>query len=498
MFQIKNTLLEINGETLINVPDINVENGRTIGLIGPNGSGKSTLLHYIKSHSDATDDIITLIPQLKDTKLEKSGGETTKLYLKEAFKRPAGVILLDEPTTHLDENNTDWLYQQLTGINAAMIIVSHDRDFLDKTVDETWAVEDKTLNIYPGNYTKYKEIKANHLKQQQSEYKKYRQEKAHLEEAVENKSRQADRANRVYDKAKGKYITKETPYFNKMQQRLHKVSKGIESRLNQLEEKEKPFEEKAVRFHNEQVQSLGKKTILRMENETLSAGSRTILKDISFYITAGDKVSITGPNGSGKTTFLSRLYEKHKDTSLKIGYFYQKLESLDITLSIIENIMNTSRYSETAVRTMLARLNIKRDDVYKTVSVTSGGERVKVQLVKLLTADHQVLLLDEPTDFLDINTVEAFEEMLTAYPGTIVLVSHDKRFRETVTERSFRIKSARLKEEITVTERDAETDSLMIIENKISEVVGRLSISPTPALEKEFDELIKRKKEIQK
>jgi pleuromutilin/lincosamide/streptogramin A transport system ATP-binding/permease protein len=499
MLQITNLKLEIEGKALLEIEHLQAMHGETIGLIGENGSGKSTLLHYIKDHETLlTDKEIKLIPQIKENDLKKSGGETTKIYLQDMLNTQAGILLLDEPTTHLDETNSEWLMKELQHLSAIKIIVSHDREFLDQITDKIWSIEDESITVYPGNYSKYKQIKDHQLKRQQNEYEKYKKEKAHLEQAAENKSRQADRANRVYDSHSGKYVTHETPYFNKMQKRLHKVRKGIESRINQLEEKEKPFEDKKIMFHSQSIESLGKKTIIRIEHEDVPANEKTLLKDVAFYIKSTEKVAITGSNGSGKTTFLNFLYHKYQYSNLKIGYFYQNLESLDMDKTIIENIMGTSHYDETTVRTVLARLNIKREDVYKQVQVTSGGERVKIQLVKMLMADHQVLLLDEPTNFLDIHTIEALEEMLIAYPGTLILVSHDKRFRENIVSRTFNIENAKLVEDIEITDEDATEQSLMLIDNKISEVLGRLSIAPSEELEKEFDRLLKEKQKLKK
>src|SRR5699024_5289132 len=364
----------------------------------------------------------------KNSDMGKSGGETTKVYLQQDLNNSGGIILLDEPTTHLDETNAAWLLNELKKKKAIKIIASHDRDFLDQIADEIWAVEDTEIVIYPGNYTRYKEIEAHNRQREQAEYDKYIREKEHLEKAAENKSKQAALSNKIYDKETKRYVTKETPYFNKMQKKLDKVSSSMESRLNQLEEKEKPEEEKQVIFYTQDIEKLGGKTVIRLERETVKRQEKELLKDVSLYLKATDKVSITGKNGSGKTTLLNYIYEKYQFSNLDIGYFYQQLESLDLNSSILKNIQNSSSYDETTVRTALARLNIKGDEVHKTVSVISGGERVKVQLVKLLMSNSQVLILDEPTNFLDVHSIEALEDMLKSYPGLIILVSHDKRF----------------------------------------------------------------------
>lgn len=489
MLEIKDIHLEIKGETLLEVDNLKIQEHKTVGLIGRNGSGKTTLFNHIieKSHL-YTDETIQLIPQIKDSDLEKSGGETTQLYLNRTLNQDAGIMLLDEPTTHLDEQNSEALVKKLKHIGNIKIIASHDREFLNKIVDEIWSVEDKSIKVYPGNYNKYKELKDQQFERAKEEYKQYQNKKSQLESAIEGKKNQAHQANRVLDNKI------ETPYYNKKQKSLHQVAKGMQSRLDQLEKKEKPKVEKEVKFHTQSMESLGHKTIIRIEHENIKRKGRNIIEDVSLFVKAGEKVAITGINGSGKTTLFNHIYEQYKGSSLKIGYFNQQLESLDNEKTIIENVMASSDYDETTVRTVLARLNIKRDDVYKKVEVISGGERVKVQLVKILLSDIQVLMLDEPTNFLDIHTIEALDSMLQAYPATILLVSHDKMFRENIADIEYEIKDGRMISDQTASPINDTEEELMIIDNKIAEVLGKLSVEPSEALDEEFNRLIQVKR----
>lgn len=489
MLQINDIHLEINGETLLEVENLKVQEYKTVGLIGRNGSGKTTLFNHILTNPDFfTDETIQLIPQIKDSDLEKSGGETTQLYLNQTLNHDAGIMLLDEPTTHLDEQNSKALLKKLKHIDNIKIIASHDREFLNRIVDEIWSIEDKSIKVYPGNYDKYKEMKDQQFERAKEEYKQYQNKKSQLESAIEGKKNQAHQSNRVLDSKI------ETPYYNKKQKNLHQVAKGMQSRLDQLEEKEKPRVEKEIKFHTQSVESLGNKTIIRIAHENIKRNGMNIIEDVSLFVKAGEKIALTGLNGSGKTTLFNHIYEQYKDSSLKIGYFYQQLESLDNEKTIIENVMATSDYDETTVRTVLARLNIKRDDVYKKVEVISGGERVKVQLVKILMSDIHVLMLDEPTNFLDIHTIEALDSMLQAYPATIILVSHDKMFRENITDIEYEIRDGRLITEQIAEPIDNTEEELMVIENKITEVLGKLSLEPTEALDNEFNHLIQKKR----
>ena len=191
---------------------------------------------------------------------------------------------------------------------------------------------------------------------------------------------------------------------------------------------------------------------------------------------------------------------------MKIGYFSQNLNILDLKESILENVRSTSKQDETLIRTVLAWLHFRRDDVYKKVEVLSGGERVKVALAKVFVSDINTLVLDEPTNFLDIEAVEALESLLQEYEGTVIFVTHDRRFVQKLATRILEIKNReirfldRLDEEKRQPgrqkEKDAGEDRRLLIETKISEVLSRLSVEPSEELEKEFQRLLAEKKEI--
>lgn len=500
MLELKDIHLEVNGEHLLSVDHLQIQEHKTIGLIGRNGSGKTTLFNHMIENSDIyTDETIQLIPQIKDTDIKRSGGETTQLYLNRMLNKDAGIMLLDEPTTHLDEQHSKALVKKLQHIDNIKIIASHDREFLNRTVDEIWSIEDNSIKVYPGNYDKYKEMKEHSIKRQQDEYDKYVKVKKQLSNAIDKKKRQADGAAKVKDKSDSDVnVIGAKPYFNKKQKKLDQVAGGMKSRLEQLEVKDKPIEEKEIKFHTQDMESLGQKMIIRIEDEDIKREDKTILAGASLFVRAGEKISITGANGSGKTSLLNHIHEKYKESSLKIGYFHQQLESLDDDRSIIENIMTASRYDETTVRTVLARLNIKRDAVYKKINIISGGERVKVQLVKILMADTQLMMLDEPTNFLDIHTIEALEDMLQNHPAAIILVSHDRIFRENITDTNYNIEDGKLHSDQTAESLDDTAEALMVLENKITEVLSRLSLEPTEALDAEFNRLLEEKRVLLK
>ncbi|WP_211364920.1 ribosomal protection-like ABC-F family protein [Salinicoccus hispanicus] len=480
--------MEVEGEQLLHVDQARVASPTIIGLIGDNGSGKTTLFrHIVEMH-----DNVTYVPQIKETEDTKSGGETTKQYLLDGLKQYSQVLLLDEPTTHLDENNIKWLTGKLKRYDGIVVVISHDRHFLDQVAREIWSIEQKELFKYPGNYTKFKQIQDEKLRRQQEEYRRYMNEKKAIEDKIRRKNDQAARSNVAEGVDHGD--SGSSPYFNRLQKKLHSTSKAMASRLDHLDEKEKPVEDKEIFFHSATENKYGNKMIIRFDS-SVGVGDRTLIKDPGLYIRNGEKVAISGPNGSGKTTLINQIVSKYNE-QLNIGYFHQNLEGLDEERTILENVMDTAIYDETTVRIILGRLNIRRDDVYKPVRLISGGERIKVQLVKILVMDADILILDEPTNYLDVSSVEALESMIANYPNAVITISHDRRFKENVTDKEYVIKDKTLKENVTVRPRDDTDEALMVVENKISQVIGDMADGSTEALDREFKELLAEKKRL--
>ncbi|WP_342387567.1 ribosomal protection-like ABC-F family protein [Salinicoccus bachuensis] len=488
MLEINDLTLEVNGEELLHVDRIRVARRKIIGLVGRNGSGKTTLFHYIlETHDD-----VNYIPQIKETDETKSGGETTKTYLLEGFAQRSRIFLLDEPTTHLDENNIKRLTGKLKRYDGIVVIISHDRHFLDQVAQEIWSIEQKALYKYPGNYTKFKEIEEEKVKRQQEEYRQYLNEKKALENKIARKKDQASRSNVAGGVDHGD--SGSSPYFNKLQKKLHSTSKAMESRLDHLEKKEKPVEDKEIVFHNSVKRKYGNKMIIRYDKD-VKIGERTLIKRPKLYIRNGEKVAVSGPNGSGKTTLINQVVSEYKG-QLEIGYFHQNLEGLDENMSILENVMADAIYDETTARTVLGRLNIRRDAVYKPVKLISGGERIKVQLVKILMMDIAILILDEPTNYLDVHSIEALESMIESYPNTVIIVSHDRRFKENVTDREYIINDGMLKENVEVRQKDRKEEDLMVIENKISQVLSDMADGSVEELDMEFSRLLEEKRKL--
>lgn len=339
-----------------------------------------------------------------------SGGEKTKAALCKLLLQRPEFMILDEPTNHLDYKTLDWLENFLSDKKSTLIVVSHDRYFLDKLCTSIWDVEHGEIHAYKGNYTKYKLLKA---------------------ERNENLQRQFDKQQKEIEKLTD-YIAR-----NKVRASTADMAKSREKTLQKMEVVEAPKkEEQPPRFRFEYT-SEPSEFPLTIKNLTLNYGDRVLLKNTELQITRGSKVALLGLNGTGKSTLIRRIasqnpYDLGKivfGKNVRMGYYDQENLNLQGNLRVLDQLwFDNTRMSQTEVRSLLALVRLGADDVYKQVCELSGGERAKLGLCMIMAKDCNLLLLDEPTNHLDLPSREALENSLKAYSGTVLFVSHDRYF----------------------------------------------------------------------
>ena len=341
-----------------------------------------------------------------------SGGQKTRVFLAKLLLEEPDIILLDEPTNHLDLRSIEWLESYLLNYKGAVIIVSHDRYFLDKIVSKVIDIENGNVQMYLGNYTDFSNKKQMLLDAKMKEYLNQQQEIKH-QEAVITKLKQFNREKSI---------------------------KRAESRQKQLEKIERV---EAPQTYSENMRlslDISKesgKDVLTVHNLSKSFDHKKLFWDINFEIKRGERVAIIGDNGTGKTTLLKIINgllepdtgEVIYGSNVSVAYYDQEHQVLHMDKTLFDELSDTyTEMTNTQIRNILAAFLFTGEDVYKKIADLSGGERGRVSLVKLMLSKANFLLLDEPTNHLDIVSKDVLENALTNFPGTVCYVSHDRYF----------------------------------------------------------------------
>ena len=357
-----------------------------------------------------------------------SGGQKTLAQLTKSLINNPKIILLDEPTNHIDQESLSILEKWIKEFKGTVLFISHDRYFLDQTADVIYELTPNGTTRYQGGYTKYLEQKELEKKTKIAAYQKQEKEKRHLQETIERFKQwynKADNAASVRNSFAKKKATKHVTRLKAKEKALERLEKN---RIEKPKDQTLNFELKGINFES--------RTLVKMEKISFSYDDNPLIKDFSLSVNRGDHIATLGKNGIGKSTLLKLITgelqvikgEVYHHPQLKIGYFAQELNNMDLDKSIIDTVLENTEISTSDARNILASFMFKKDDVFKTINDLSIGERCRVAFVNLYFSDANLLILDEPTNFLDIATRERIEEVLSEYPGAFIIVSHDKYF----------------------------------------------------------------------
>lgn len=542
-----NNLKKYYGDRLLlDIDKFEIMDGDRIGIVGENGVGKTTLIKILigEIKSDEGTTYITdsysyisqreawceiegsgkvkgmfHVPDEYDDYL--SGGEKVKMRIVKAFEENSSLIIADEPTSNLDVESVKLLNKLFKKYKGALLIISHDRNFLDDLCNKIVEIEDGKLTIYNGNYSDYLNQREENRKVNEREYNKYIHEKSRLEKAISEKEVLRDRIKKA-PKGMGPSEAKTIKMGDQRgKKNIDNNIKSIKSRIDHLEIKEKPKDKKEIIINIVPSMKLNSKIPIEVNDSKIYVKNKLLIDDVNLKIKQGRKIALLGENGCGKTTLLKHIINGNSDkvkisSNVKIGYFDQGQSILDDYKSILENIKEDSSYDETFIRINLSEFGFKDKSVYKKVGDLSGGERVKVGLCKVILSDNNILILDEPTNYLDIKSIEALENALVNTDKTILLVSHDIRFISNICDYIIEIKENKLhefdggysfylehknSEKIDTNKKKCE-EELLVLNNRLTEVISLLSLETDETkkveLDAEYKDLLYKIKNIQK
>ncbi len=493
------TLIEANGivvrhggQTVLDIDRLVIRDSDHIGLIGENGAGKSTLLGVLSGaiRPDAgavrrlcpvavirqqgrTDDPITGQARsefhTREDRAGLSGGELTRRRIAAALSQDAPLLMADEPTTDLDAEGVARLRDRLATRRGALLLVSHDRSLLNALCDRIWQLEDGRITEFPGNYDDWQRELERRREYARFEYDQYRAEASRLKAAAQRQAEWVNSVRKAPKRMGNSEARLHTRAYTDSVLSLSHAKQKLQGRLERLEVKQRPRDLPDIRMALGAGSPVQAKTALSLRCKRLAAGGTALLRDARLALPTGARTALLGPNGCGKTTLLRAMAgrtdpavefvgEIRQNPGARVGVFDQDhARLLDTDKTALQNAMAASCLPESVARTVLARLNLPGDQVFKPVSVLSGGERAKVALARLMLGDFNLLILDEPTNHLDVFTLRALQALLTGYAGTLLFVSHDRAFVEAVATRLIFFEDARLRAfEGTLAQYDAE------------------------------------------
>ncbi len=357
-----------------------------------------------------------------------SGGWIMRAHLARLLVEEPDLLMLDEPTNHLDLNSLMWFQKYLQQYPGALLIISHDRSFMDGVVEKVYEIDEQKFIPYQGNYTKYLELKDERYDQQMKAFLNQKKEIARIQEFI-------DKFRSVGSKA------------SQVQSRIKMIEK-----MERLPKPRKP--RKLFHFHFPQPPRSTQR-VISLEKVDKAYGDKVLYQNLDVSIERGDRIVLVGPNGAGKSTLMKMLAgiekgdagRRNVGTTTKIGYFSQhRAATLNENNSVLEEVVEAGGgMRENEARSILGSFLFKKDDVSKRVKILSGGEKSRLSLVKFLVDPPNLLLMDEPTTHLDLTSIEALVSALKQYEGTLVFISHDVHFIRSLAEHTWHIADGEVK-----------------------------------------------------
>lgn len=538
LLEAQNLSVSFGARALFHIARLAIAAGEHIGLIGPNGSGKSTLMQVLAGlrkpdagqvqrlcnpayapqfglgdGSDSAASRKTFGVRGLHDPARCSGGELARLRLSRV---PFGsrLLMLDEPTANLDAEGQRLFSEKLLA-QETFLLISHDRALLNRVCNRIWFLTDGEIRVYRGNYDVFEAAREQEKLTQERAHEKYITEKRRLEEAVQSLRDQSASVRKTPKRMGNSEARLHKMGGQNVKKRLDQRRKATETRLEHLEKVERVKELPAIQLDFSLTNPPRSATILQVHHLRFAyPGGPEILRDVHFSLHNGDKAALLGSNGCGKTTLLSLLASGHEAVRItpqaKLGFLNQNLSTIDENATVLENARKRCVQREDVLRTVLTRMLLPKGSWTQRAALLSGGEKIKLCLCQLILSDCNVLVLDEPTNYLDLPSLRALEAVLTAYPGTVLMVSHDEAFVRHVATRLLRMEQGRVtafdgtlddfeQQERSAAQPQAEALQRSALQMRMTELIGRIATASArekPALEAAYEACLREYREL--
>lgn len=445
----------VAGETLFTAERLTAQTGDRVGIIGANGGGKTTLARIITGvdtdfeGTRAVNASVQLVPQIAPV-IGRSGGQSMLDRVRRALSQHPAILILDEPSANLDDRHQDWLRQQLLHYPGLLIVISHDRDLLTTVATQIWSLENHQYTQYNGDYTHFMSERQQTRDNNLSQYHREQRERRELQQAVQARHEKAARVRKGSRRLTAAERSNTRSIREQNAGKMERGARALQDRADRQTTTVKPHEAAPVKLLATDLPPVTGKYLITVDDLHLTHGKHDLASHVRLRIKPGERVALSGPNGSGKTTLITAVLthaaQTHLAPSARVGYFHQDMTQLPADQTVWGFLSRATTLDRNRTRQIMGAFGLTATFYDRSIGDLSGGERVKLQLLGILVSASNLLVLDEPTNYLDLPALQALEDFLVGYPGTVLFVAHDQAFRQKVATRTVVLQDQELRD----------------------------------------------------